>query len=325
MLATESAPIHPSSRGSFLSIALYRDDVVPGLTRLADEVHRAGAKLSIVLWHGGHNVSFTRGDEAVSASPVPNLDREVPRAITRREIKELVTAYGAATRRCRQAGLDAVEVQTATGYLLGSFLNPALNHRTDEYGGSLDNRLRIVREVMEAVRNAAGSSLAVGVRTSTAHHIPGAPIDYTLDESVAAMKRLAGAGLVDWVSLLAGSRWAGHETIPPMHRPRRALTAAGARFRRELGVPIIVAGRIRTPAEAEAMLAEGAADVIARDVPASRSAGSPGPASSTPPRGGRASSLPRRSRPPAPGASLSSAADPPASSSAVSRRSGGTT
>jgi 2,4-dienoyl-CoA reductase (NADPH2) len=263
LLGTESAPIHDTSANAFLAVNLFEDAVVPSLARLADEVHAAGSKLSIILWHGGHNVSFTGGRAAVAVSPIPSLSRETPRQLTQKEIKAIVKAYGAAAARCRKAGLDAVEVQTATSYLLGSFLSPAMNHRSDSYGGSLENRMRIVREVLNEVRAAAGTSMAVGVRTSTSHHIPNAPIDYRLEESIAVMKAVSDEGLVDWVSIISGSRWAGQETIPHMGVKRNQLADEGKAFRKVLEVPLIVAGRIRSPADAETMIAEGSADVVA--------------------------------------------------------------
>ncbi len=263
MLGTESAPVHASSGNRFLNVRLYTDEVVPSLRKLADAVHAADSKVSITLWHGGHNVSFIEGRSAVSSSPIPNIGRETPRAITAAEIRELIRGYAEATRRCREAGLDAVEVQTATSYLLGSFLSPAMNHRKDAYGGSYENRIRIVLEVCEAVREAAGPDMAVGVRTSTSHHIPFAPIDYKLEESVETMKRVAEAGLVDWVSVISGSRWAPHETMPPMHMKRNQLSEESKAFKAAVKVPVIVAGRIRSPADAERIIAEGSADIVA--------------------------------------------------------------
>jgi len=263
LLGTESAPVHSTSVGGALRIFLFQDDVIPSLARLAEAVHKAGSKLAITLWHGGHVPSFLAGHASVAPTPIPNMSREVPRALTRSEIRDMVKAYGAAARRCKQAGLDAVEVQTATSYLLGSFLSPAMNHRTDEYGGSRENRHRIVKDVVAAVRDAVGDSMAVGVRTSTSHHIPYAPVDYDLEESIAAMKALADTRLIDWVSILSGSRWAPDETIPPMDRARPQLRDEARRFRQELGIPIIMAGRIRSPAEAEQLIAEGCADVVA--------------------------------------------------------------
>lgn len=264
LVGIESAPVHESSL-NFSAASVFSDDAVPSLRRLADAVHQAGSKLSIILWHGGHNISHRYGaSHAVAPSMIPGpRTRETPKVITRREIAELVKAYAAAARRCREAGLDVLEVQTATDYLLGNFMSPRLNWRTDEYGGSLENRMRIVVEVLEAVRDAAGPDIAVGVRTSVAHHIPGDPDDYDIEDSLPCMKFLDERGLVDYVSLITGSHWSFPQTIPPMTMPRAGLADEAAQFKAALSVPVTVAGKIRTAAEAEAILSAGQADVIA--------------------------------------------------------------
>ena len=246
-----------------LRIRLYEDAVIDGLARLADDVHAAGAKLSITLWHGGHTESFMRGSYALSPSAIPNAAGEVPKVISRAEIRTLVKCYAEAAKRCVMAGLDAVEIQTATNYLLGSFLNPALNHRTDAYGGSRTNRLRIVVEIARAIRDMIGSAIAVGVRTSVSHNIPNAPVDYDETESLACMHQLAETGLIDWVHIMAGSGYASGDAIPAMHAPRPQLAQLGRQFKRSLPVPVITSGNIRTPGEAEKLLQDDAADVVA--------------------------------------------------------------
>ncbi len=263
MVGIESAPVHHTTFSRSLVIRLDDDGCIASLRLLAEQVHAAGAKLAITLWHGGHKDGALRGPYSVAPSPIPSMSGDVPKALTRAGIVEIVAAYGRAAARCRAAGLDCLEVQTATDYLLGSFLSPALNHRDDEYGGTLQNRARIVVEVLERVRAAAGPSIAVGVRCSARHDIPGATVDYTLEESLAAMSLLDRAGLVDYVSVMAGSGWAEGVSIPAMHHPRVPLAAEAAAFRRALRVPVFVAGRIRTAAEAERTLVEGHADVIA--------------------------------------------------------------
>ena len=263
MIGIESAPVHRTTFSRSLVIRLDQDGCIASLAALATEVHAAGSLLAITLWHGGHKDGALRGPYSVAPSPIPNMSGDVPRELSRSGIAEIVAAYGAAAARCRAAGLDCLEVQTATDYLLGSFLSPALNHRRDEYGGSLENRARIVREILSAVRAAAGPGIAVGVRCSARHEIPGADIDYTLEESIAAMQHLDSLGLVDYVSVMAGSGWAEGVSIPGMHYPRVALADEAAAFRQALKVPVFVAGRIRTAAEAERTIAEGRADGIA--------------------------------------------------------------
>ncbi len=264
LVGIESSVVHPSSVSSVLSLNLFADAIVPTLARTADEIHAAGSLLSIILWHGGHNVSYRMGRATLAPSAIPSANfRETPKAASAAEIADIVAAYGSAATRCRKAGVNVIEVQTSFDYLLGSFLSPTLNRRTDAYGGSLENRVRIVREVLETVRESAGPDVAVGVRTSVAHLVASDPSDYGPEESLAAMLLLTDQNLVDYVSLITGSSWSMDQTIPLMTYPRAGLAEQSARFRQELPVPVTLAGRIRTAAEAEAVLANGAADVVA--------------------------------------------------------------
>ncbi|MEQ8248962.1 MAG: FAD-dependent oxidoreductase [Alphaproteobacteria bacterium] len=264
LVSASSLPVHPTSQTfAGLQIRTAADDLIPSLSATADAVHGAGAKLAITLWHGGYNVTWLAGRAAVGPSAVANSVGQIPKALEIEEIAEIVAAYGAAASRCRQAGVDVLEVQTSTDYLLGSFLSPVVNRRTDAYGGSFDKRLRIVREVLETVRENAGPALAVGIRTSIAHHMPGAVEDFDADASFAAARALQDDGLLDYVSLMSGSYRAAAHTIPTMEQPRAVLAGAAQRFAQDLDVPIIVANRIRTAQEAEDIIADGAADAVA--------------------------------------------------------------
>ena len=265
MVGSESAPVHTSTSSRSLGIHLYSDEVIPSLRRSAEAMRAAGSRLAITLWHGGHKDSFIRGGVALAPSPVPNLAGEVPKEITTREIRELIVAYGAAAARCKAAGLDAIELQTSTDYLLGSFLSPVLNRRTDDYGGTFANRIRFVQQILEEIRNRVGASIAVGIRTSARHDIPGAPFDYGLEESVASMKAVADAGLVDYVSVMTGSGWSppASSSIPHMAQQRVQLREEGKAFKQALSVPVVIAGRIRSPEDAEAVIAGGSADIVA--------------------------------------------------------------
>ncbi|MDA0368390.1 MAG: FAD-dependent oxidoreductase [Proteobacteria bacterium] len=265
LVGIESAPMHESTKNASSSATVITDAATPSLAKTAEEVHAAGAAISIILWHGGHNIPHRGGAPfAVAPSPIPSFRvRETPKVLTKKEIHEIVRGYGAAARRCREAGVDVIEVQTATDYLLGHFMSHRINWRDDEYGGSLENRMRIVADALEAVREAAGDKITVGVRTSVAHEIPSDPQDFGIEDSVACMQYLAERGLVDYVSLLTGSHWAMGATIPPMTRPRPQIADEAAVFKKHISVPITVAGRIRTASEAEAILAGGQADLIA--------------------------------------------------------------
>ncbi|MDA0368392.1 MAG: NAD(P)/FAD-dependent oxidoreductase [Proteobacteria bacterium] len=264
LVSASSLPVHPTSQTfAGLQIRTAGDDLIPSLSATADEVHAAGSKLAITLWHGGYNVTWLAGRAAVGPSAVANSMGQIPKVLSIDEIAEIVAAYGAAARRCRDAGVDVLEVQTSTDYLLGSFLSPVINRRTDTYGGSFENRLRIVCEVLAAVRENAGASLAVGIRTSIAHHMPGADEDYDAAASLASVRALQDDGLLDYVSLMSGSYRAAAQTIPTMDQPRAVLADAAQLFTDELKIPVIVANRIRTAQEAEDIVAGGAAHAIA--------------------------------------------------------------
>ncbi len=264
LVGIESAPVHPDSLTWTGQLELWRDEIVDSLARTAEAVHDAGSRLSIILWHGGHNVSFMRGSVALAPSAIPSVQiGEVPKAISTDEIKDMIGYYAAAAERCARAGVDVIEVQTASDYLLGSFLSPQLNHRRDGYGGSVDNRCRFVIEVLEAIRERVTGDVAVGLRTSVGHAIPGDPDGYDIEDSLPAMVTIAEAGVTDYVSVMSGSNASFAETISPMTYPRVQLADQAAKFKQALSVPVTVAGRIRTPGEAEAIVANGQADIVA--------------------------------------------------------------
>ncbi len=263
MVGLESSPVHVSSIKG-VRPHLFDDAVVPGLRHLADDVHAAGSCLSVILWHAGHNMTHLGAGPAWAPSAVPSAQfNDLPKAITASEIQSLVAAYAASARRCRAAGLDAVEVQTSSDYLLGSFLNPVFNRRTDDYGGSFENRLRLICEVLVAVREAVAGDLAVGIRTSVAHSMVGHEASYGEAESLAAMQAVVERGLVDYVSLITGSHFSLADLMPPMTWSAAHLRGTASRFRAALGVPVMVAGSIRSPQEIDEIVAVGDADVIA--------------------------------------------------------------
>lgn len=263
LVGIESAPIHPDSKTWTGQVELWRDEIVDSLAAAATEIHAAGSKVSIILWHGGHNVTYRRGAPAMAPSVVPSVQvGEIPREMTVADIQGIIPYYVAAARRCAEAGVDVLEVQTSSDYLLGSFLSPQLNRRTDDYGGSVENRCRFVLEVLEAIRAELPKHMALGIRTSIYHAIPGEPDGYTIDHSLPAMKCVADTGLIDYLSVMAGSNANFAETIAPMTYPRSQIAELSAKFKDVLDIPVVVAGRMVTPEEAEAVLASDQADLV---------------------------------------------------------------
>ena len=184
-------------------------------------------------WHAGHKMTHLGAGPFWTPSAVPSAQfGELLKAMSAQDIEDLTKAFTAATVRSRSAGLNAAEIQTSSDYLLGSFLNPLFNRRTDDYGGSLKNRVRLIVRVAEAVRAAAGGDLAVGVRTSIAHNVPGDIGGYGEGDSLGAMQALATAGLVDYVSLITGSHFALADMMPTMTAPPNTFAMLQRAFER---------------------------------------------------------------------------------------------
>jgi 2,4-dienoyl-CoA reductase-like NADH-dependent reductase (Old Yellow Enzyme family) len=241
------------------------DACIPGYRAIAGAVHRHGAKLFGQLSHPGRvNARVRDGvrDVPYSASDLrDDRFKNVPRPLSLTQIEELIAAYGAAAARFRDAGLDGVEVAASHGNLIAQFLNPRVNHRTDRYGGSSDGRLRFLREVLEAVRAAAGEDLAVGIRIS----IDEKEVDGLLpEEAIEACRQLDPLAAIDYFNVTAGSMaGAGGSVhvVPPMAIETGYLAPMAAALKVSVTKPVFVAGRINQPQMAERILAAGQADM----------------------------------------------------------------
>lgn len=265
LIVVQVAGVHATAK--YTSAVLMADDdaCVPHFARLVDAAHTHGAKIFQQLFHDGREI-MESGDGtlpvALAPSAVPNERFLVmPRAMSLAEVREMVRCYGEAARRMREAGYDGVEVVASHGYLPAQFLSSRTNLRTDEYGGDLAGRARFLIEVIAAVREAAGPGLAVGVRISVGEE---SPDGLTTDDSLEAL-RLVGP-LVDYVSVVQGTSatLAGSDHIVPPMTFTPGYTAAAARAAKQVvDCPVIVAGRINQPQDAELILERGDADATA--------------------------------------------------------------
>jgi mycofactocin system FadH/OYE family oxidoreductase 2 len=261
-----SASVHESSPVAASGGVEYWDPaVVPHLRRLADAVHAEGALCLAQLSHWGRAGLGTYADWpllAPSAEP-DETHHGIPRALSKAEIRVLVEAFGRAAAHVRAGGYDGVDLSCWGGHLTEQFLSPLANRRTDEYGGSLDNRLRFVQEVLEAVRAAAGPELIVGARLTGDQMVDGG---LTLEDAQAIAAALAATGRLDYVTVSGGSteqyRAVPYAT-PTYYTPLGLYNRFAAAVRAVVTIPVIVAGRIVHPAQAEAALAQGWADAVA--------------------------------------------------------------
>lgn len=240
-------------------LPVFADAIVPFYREIAARMHRHGMKLFQQLFHLGASSAAPGGAAAAwSVSEIPNpLVNVVPAAMTGSSLDEVAAAFGAAARRARDGGLDGIDIHAASGYLLHESLSPALNRRADGYGGSFENRLRLLREVIAAVRAAVGHDIAVGVRIPNEDYVPGG-----IDAALAARIAAAIEAEVDYISLHMGSYWRFHKLIALADDPLGVEMEANRPIRRAVRKPVIVVGRIMTLDHASAIVAGGEADLV---------------------------------------------------------------
>lgn len=267
LIVVQVAGVHETARYTSHVLMATDDSCIPGFRRLADAVHAHGCAVFGQLFHGGREIMESQdGSLAVALAPsvVPNERFHVmPRSMPVQLIEEVVAGFGSAARRLQQAGFDGVEIVASHGYLPAQFLNARVNLRTDRYGGSDENRLRFLRETIAAVRGEVGRGLVAGLRIS-ADEIGHDGL--TSDEVLTALAALDGDGGLDYVSVVAGSSatLAGSDHIaPPMNMPNAYTAPMAARVKSVVRVPVMVAGRINQPHEAERVIELGQADACA--------------------------------------------------------------
>lgn len=252
----EGGSVHKSSN---FSLKLTDDDAVAPLRTLAELIEPTGMKLFQQLWHGGGIEPATNGGPPWSVSTLPGRYTRVPPiAMSTRQIAELVSAYGAAACRVSKAGLQGVEVLAGNGYLLSHFLSPSLNTRTDAYGGSFNNRLRFLAEVLMEIRSRVPDDFALGVRMGGSSN----PLVLDTQEVNAAIVSLQAQGLIDYVNISQGDYYFHVERYAAMDQPAGYQLAAVREMSQNVTVPRIVVGRFGTLDDIEQTLRAGDADMV---------------------------------------------------------------
>ena len=261
LIVVEATAIHHTGLLTAHTIGGYLPEIVPVYRKLAEAVHAHGTRLFVQLFHGGREVISTAPRPAAvapSSVPSPRFKSE-PRALTRREIGEMVDGYRQAAAYAREGGIDGVEVCAGFGYLPTQFLSPHVNLRTDEYGGSFENRLRFLREVLEAMRDGIGDG-AVGARLTDESWSYDGNSQYELERAAGI---LSGDGLIDYLSVAPGgsSTYRGSSWIvPPAPVEHNAIAPFARTMRMAAAVPVIATGRIVEPADADRLIREGVCD-----------------------------------------------------------------
>ena len=261
-----SASVHHTSPGvDWGGVELYEDRVIPHLKKAAAAVHRHGSKVISQITHRGRRgVTDMYWEPLLAPSPIPERShRETPHQMEKGQIDEIVEAYGQAALRLKKGDFDGVDILIGYGHLPEQFLSPFSNKRTDEYGGSLENRMRFILEVIDGVRDLVGDKFVVGIRVSGDEKIEGG---LTQEDQKEIIKRLAATGKIDYINVVGGTTenvMAQTEAVPSMWYPTGLWVRYAAEIKQMVDVPVMAVGRITDPLQAEWILSEGQADLVA--------------------------------------------------------------
>jgi len=262
-----SSSVHPSSpAAAWKQIANHDDSIIPAYRALADAVHAHECLVFTQLTHMGRRAQADGEEAAVLLAPsqIPErVHREVPHELEAEQIAELVRAFGEAARRCREAGLDGIELSMAHNHLIDQFWSPLFNQRLDEYGGSLENRMRFGFEVLRETRRFVGRDFVVGARISGDEFTRGG---LTAADMAEIARRLAASGLVDFLSIIGGGAHTYElqaAAVPNMSYATGVFVPLAAAIKQAApGLAIFHASRIVDPVHADRVVAAGEIDVV---------------------------------------------------------------
>lgn len=248
----------PVGRATPRQLLIDDDKFIPELSRLAEAIRLHGAKAAIQLHHVGRQArSSVTGHQPVGPSPIPAPEGELPRELTPSEIAGIVARFAEGAERAMRAGFDGVEIHAAHGYLISQFLSPLSNQRQDAYGGDIENRARLLLEVIEAIRGRVGKDYPLWCRLSGMEFLVEGGITLEETQVVAQLAERAG---VDAIHVSGHAVGPGRR--PPMAQTPGVMVPLAEGVRKVVSVPVIAVSRI-PPELGESILQEGRADLIA--------------------------------------------------------------
>lgn len=267
LIISSHAYVEPSGRVRASQLGIHRDDLVPGLARMADVAHQNGSKIVVQLAHGGCTANDPAG-ELVGPSAMKLADDRTCRELSKEDIRQIVDAFRRGAERAMEAGFDGVQIHSAHGYLLSQFLSPYFNRRTDEYGGKLVNRARIHLEVLNAIREALGDEVPVLIKMNSDDFIDGG---FTRKEMVEVSGMLENEG-ISAVEMSGGMPLSPKEFgfsrlgMQPPEEEVYYLDAAKM-YKDAVSAPLVLVGGIRTYSVAMSLVEKGVADFISLSRP----------------------------------------------------------
>jgi mycofactocin system FadH/OYE family oxidoreductase 2 len=262
LIITEEHSTHPTDWPYEKLIHGFHRAVIPGYRKITEAAHRYDTPIFAQINHNGGQGSgmYSRLPAWAPSAVADPLFREVPKAVDHHEIREIIDGYARVAAHCAEGGFDGVELQCSHSSIVRGFLSPATNRRTDEYGGSLENRSRLLMEIVAAVRESIGPDLALGVRLCGDELIEGGT---TIDDAVAVAKAVERSGHVDYINTSIGVATATLYMIEASMQvpPGYALWISSA-IRKAVDLPVVGVGRFKDPLQADRALSEGHADLI---------------------------------------------------------------
>ena len=261
LITIEATVVHKGAKGGPRKPCLYDDSTIESFRKVVDACHTEGAKVSVQLQNAGpEGNAKNAGAPITAATSIPSVyGRDIPKELTTEEVYELIKGYGEAARRAMEAGVDAVEIHMAHGYLVSTFLSPRTNKRVDEFGGCFENRMHFSRLIIEEIKKTTQGKIAVLARINSADEVPGG---LDIHDSAAIASYLEDCGL----NALHVSR-AVHIKDEYMWAPtviHGGFSAAQVEeIKRAVSIPVITVGRYTEPQFAELMVREGRCDLVA--------------------------------------------------------------
>ncbi len=257
MMLVGGGSVHPGGQELPDLPQMYNDDCIPALKDMVKRVKQYDTLFGVQLMHGGRQ-SYLPKKVAPSPIPAPAVVKGEVRALEIHEIKELASCFGDSAKRCQKAGFDFVELHGAHGYLINQFMAPNSNIRTDEYGGSFENRTRFLFEIIEDIQAKTGKDFPIGIRINGNDYIENG---WDLKSTVRIAPLLEKAGVV-YLHISGGVYGSTELTIPSMYTPHGCFVHLAQEVKKHVNIPVITVGRIKNPDHADEIIKEGKADIV---------------------------------------------------------------
>ena len=265
LIITGHAYVSPEGKASFRQLGVYSDHLLPGLTEMVEKCHQVGGKIVLQLAHGGvQSKELQEEYEAFGPSEFSLETGQMIKAMTIKDINHVIQAFAAAAKRAQQAGFDGIQLHAAHGYLLSQFLSPYYNHRQDQYGGTLEKRVKIIEEIILHIQSITGSGFPIFIKINSDDFLENG---FTTEEMIATIKKLEKLGIVA-VELSGGT---GHSKpkLSPVRRTRIKSESdegffinAAEQLKSAVNIPVLLVGGIKTRTLAEKLVQKGVADCI---------------------------------------------------------------